>query len=234
MIFIPEQQQTLSIDQVERSDFEHFYACPDNQQTLDILQSSQKGQQIILVGPALSGCSHLLKACCLYQPSLTAMYIPLKVWSKRDTACLQQLHHMDLICVDDVDVLIDLPLWQEAMFELINTCTRHNISMVVSAHTLVAQLDLWPDLKTRLQAMLYTPLRSISSQHLRSALLGLIQSRNLNVHPQLVDYLLNNISRDYGMLKPLLIAFDQYCMRQKCSMTPFEFKRFYPTYLHHD
>ncbi|MAJ82174.1 MAG: hypothetical protein CMF41_04590 [Legionellales bacterium] len=226
MIFGPEQQLILPIPENERSDFEHFYVSKSNLRMITQLKALTQGDHILLIGPEGAGCSHLLKACCFNHPSLNTMYIPLKLLNELSVNSIKDLQNVDLIALDDFEQTQTDILWQEALFELINHCKRHNITLIIGGHDFGGHLKLWKDLYTRLQGMLLLNVTKLTGEDIQHALEAFLATRDLNCSSQIIAYLIKYISRDFAVLKELLLGFDAYCMQRKSNMSMHELRTY--------
>ena len=121
---------------------------------------------IYLAGPESSGISHLLQACtsAASDAGFNALYLNLAELVQASqsadegegselTAYLEGLDAFDLLCLDDIDVISDLPQWQEALFYLLEKLkSRWQSRLLIGAHSAAANLSLaLADLQSRLQ-----------------------------------------------------------------------------------
>ena len=77
---------------------------------------------VYISGPGQSGKTHLASALCQAAAAtgLGSAYMPLRELADLPPAALQDLHQLDLICLDDVEAIAGRPEWEEAVFVLFN------------------------------------------------------------------------------------------------------------------
>ena len=91
------------------------------QQQLDKMLHLKTEKLLYLWGPAGSGKSHLLQACCKeFNLKQAAIYLPLQLMKEWGPDTIEGLEDQGLICIDDIDFIAhDIP-WEEALFHLYN------------------------------------------------------------------------------------------------------------------
>ncbi len=107
---------------------------------------------VFVYGPAATGKSHLLQGLChkAQAEEVSVLYLPsLRVLG---AAVLDGLDQFQLVCLDDIDDVIEDPDWQEALFHLINAMRDRGLTLVVSSSVAIAALELsLADLESRLR-----------------------------------------------------------------------------------
>lgn len=221
------QNKQIHLDIVPRSfaTFETF-VCSEENELLDVLinlkETTQEPRQYFLWGANNSGKSHLLHAVCnhLAMSPSNAIYLPLSQFTSNDFNILRDIHHLDVICLDDVDkVFCDLN-WEHALFQLINELRADNktIVMTASINPNSAKISL-PDLASRLVWGPVYKLTTLSDEQKTEVLKLQAKARGFDISLDVSNYLINRYSRDITNLVSLLNEIDQQSLAQKRKVT---------------
>lgn len=106
-----------------------------------------------------SGRSHLLHAACaeLDEEPDAAGYISLELHSQMSPHMLDGMEHLALVCLDNLDAIAGVPLWEQAVFNFFNRRHFNRLheqglgSLVITAINAPRNLGLLlPDLASRL------------------------------------------------------------------------------------
>ena len=95
-----------------------------NRLSLSLLQKFLRdavSPPLIIWGPSSSGLTHLLQASAHYVESLerSAQYLPLaelKIYPPAEL--FDGMEQFDLLCLDDLDLVLGDPLWESSIFHL--------------------------------------------------------------------------------------------------------------------
>lgn len=107
----------------------------------------------LLWGPRCSGRSHLLQATCRAADlaGQRVAYLPLGQLGVEAAPYLDELHDVDLACIDDVDALAGDAAGERAAFALCNRLRDAGARLLVSSGAPPAELGIGlPDLRSRL------------------------------------------------------------------------------------
>lgn len=205
------------------STFANFYAG-QNQNIIDYLQKEcwkQKGS-VYLWGNARCGLSHLLQALCHEAISLqqTAMYLPLKEAKDYTPEILMGVEQMDVLCIDDIDVVLGQILWEEALFDAYNRMRDHHKLWLCSAKTSVRGLNCrLADLQSRLAWGQVFHVEPLSETDTIAALQLRATERGMIVGDEVIHFLLTHYQRDLNALLLLLEKLDSASLAQKKRIT---------------
>ncbi len=115
----------------------------------------------VVWGKSGSGRSHLLQALCHDQEGPLSHGVPggsriyLGELARLDPAVLQNLETYAMVCLDDVSQVFGKPIWEEALFHLLNSCKDWRTIVVMSVdQPILSQPIALPDLKSRLNSAL--------------------------------------------------------------------------------
>jgi DnaA family protein len=142
--------------------FEGFVAGP-NQAVVEALKQvpAEPGSHVFLFGGEGSGKTHLLNALCheTREQQGRAFYLALKRLPPDAITSLQGLEKLDLVCVDDLHVIVGDAAWEEALFHCFNRIREANGRLVISSRLRLSALNIGlPDLASRLAWGLRLPL----------------------------------------------------------------------------
>lgn len=218
-------QLPLSVRLRSDARFDNFIAG-GNELLLASLQqlcSNPSSENIIyLYGAQGSGRSHLLQACC-HQVELcggSAIYLPAQELLALDPAMFESLEMFDLVCLDDIDQLLGLAHWEEALFHLYNRIRDLNRRLVIAAPDAPIHVGAeLPDLRSRLQWGLVLPLLELDDSSKLVALSASATARGLSVSTEVLQFMLNHSSRNLASLMDQLEELDQASLRAKRKLT---------------
>ena len=96
------KQLTFPWSKSNKSNFNEYYFDDPNFKLKKILQEND---DIFIYGINKTGKTYLLQSLCnkYAEEGKTSLYIPLIEASSLDTAILDSIENMDLICIDDLD-----------------------------------------------------------------------------------------------------------------------------------
>jgi DnaA family protein len=202
-------------------DWSNYVISADNTVMVKHLQSLQQGEQVLLFGGPGVGCSHLVQAVCLQTEDKPCMYYHLAPNKPLQPYMLEGLNTQALVCIENIEMMAEDRAQQMGLFEAINVCARHKISLVLTSQLSPIELgDDWLiDLKTRLQAMVRYQVEPLSDDHKKTAIHLWFKAQGINLSDNLVEYGLNHCSRELAELKCMLEKFLKYCEAKGISFS---------------
>lgn len=218
------QQQALALRLNPEPGFSNFVA-EGNEEILDTLQNiagADSGRFIYLWGAAGTGKSHLLQAVCnaaaaLRQP---AAYLPLAQLTEYTADCLAGFGNISLICLDDMDRILQRPDWQEALYQLYNAVRQSNGVLISASRAPPRDLPLsLPDLKSRLAWGPAYHLQPLTDEAKCIVLQHLARERGMSLPAESAQYLLKRHSREMHQLAALLERLDRTSLAQQRKLT---------------
>jgi len=182
-----------------------------------------QGEKQILVW-AETGCgkSHLLQASCQLASgkNRTVCYLPARELLDYDSAALEGLEQLDLICIDDVDAMMSQPRWELAIFDLINRCREQGAHLILSASSSPQDWDITlPDLSSRLQWGPVFHLKPLDDDKKIIALQLRANQRGLQLQDNVAEYLLRHFPRDLFALFERLDDLDKASLVMQRKLT---------------
>lgn len=211
-------QLPLNINLRDDATFENFYTGQNS-----ILISALKSYpQVYLWGKSGVGKTHLLEATCHlgHQQKNSAAYLPLKKHPTFSPEILEGLEFQSIVCLDDLNQVIGIPIWEEALFHFYNRAFAQKTRLILSADLPPQQLDaLLPDLKSRLTAGLIFQIKPLSDEEKCCAIQERARYRGLELSKEIASYLLTRHSRNMSELLALLELLDQTTLAAQRKLT---------------
>lgn len=171
-----------------------------------------------LHGPAGSGKSHLLQACCAAQPG--SAYLPLGLLASSGPGVLEGAETLPLLAVDDPQAVAGDAAWEEALFRLYNEADLARTRVLFAAPGPVGTLPLrLPDLRSRLLSLLALPLAPLDDEHQVEALRRHAEQRGLTLPVEAAQYLQRRLPRDMATLVAALDRLDAASLREQRRLT---------------
>lgn len=201
--------------------FANFVVAQANAATLHALHSWLQGVEpgvFFLFGAKGSGRSHLLQAACA---SIPAMYVPLTELRAEDPAILfEGFEAAELVCLDDIDSVLQDNAWCEQLFHLFNRLTAARRKLLISADRAAAALPCaLPDLHSRLSWGGSFRLQVLDDDDRRAALRILANERGFALADDVLTYLFSRFSRDLDALIALLERLDKQSLAEQKRIT---------------
>jgi DnaA family protein len=181
------------------------------------LQAAEPGI-FYLFGEIGSGRSHLLQAA---SAANAALYAPLRELRGEDPAVLfEGFERAELVCIDDIDIVLDDRYWCEQLFALFNRLTDARSKLLVSAVQAAATLPcVLPDLRSRLAWGGSFHLLPLDDNDRQQALRLLARERGFDLSDEVLAYLFARYTRDLPALVKLLDELDKHSLAQQKRIT---------------
>ena len=219
------QQYLLDVALRPFATFETFINPGDNELLSllkDLVHPMSEPRQYFVWGAAQTGKTHLLQAICnlLADTKRKALYFSFKELDDITPDALLDLHHLDVVCLDDVDEVLGSHEWDQALFQLINELRIDNKSLVMAStvnpnDTILTLLDL-------ASRLLWGPvykLNSLTDQQKELALRRHANARGFGISEEVCSYLLKHYPRDLAKLIELLGQLDEQSLAQQRKVT---------------
>jgi DnaA family protein len=220
------QQLTLGLNLNREADFDSFFTSRDNKLIKATLRRSiddNISDNIYISGAKGAGKSHLLQAVCheLDAQDKTAMYLPLSQLLDIEPAAILEGHQQfQFLCIDELDVIAEQQLWQEALFHLFNERMHLQLPIYFAAQ-LPANLfnvDL-SDLKSRLASCLSFQLAKMSDEEKARLLQFRAGRMGMELSDLCAHFIVQHYSRDTVHLIGALQLLDQQSLRARRKIT---------------
>jgi DnaA-homolog protein len=177
----------------------------------------------VISAPSGYGKSHLLFALVnlANDNQLSAAYLSFNDKHTLMPSMLEGLENFDLVCLDDIEQIIDDLAWQVALFDLINRVKEaKNGKLVLCSGVPLPSLDLrLADLSSRLNWGLSFRLKELDEEQRLSALQMRAQQRGLHLPTEVAKFLMNRHQRDLSALIASLDTLDEVSLSQQRKLT---------------
>jgi DnaA family protein len=214
-------QLALPLGLDDHAVFETFHAA-GNETVVDHLRSLSGNDRMHgawLWGATATGKSHLLQATCESFGD-RAVYVPLREFASASPELIEGLGSRDLVCIDDVHLVVGNSDWEKALFGLCNEIFDAGYQLVVSATVSPRNLDIGlEDLRSRLQRLPSFHLRALDDGQRVAALQLRARHRGLDLPDDTARYMLTRSKRDMRSLYQLLDKLDLEALRAQRRMT---------------
>jgi len=219
-------QQSLSyIALHDGARYDSFYQNTDNSIVINDLSTSIESvehKQILLWGAEKSGKSHLLQASCYsaFEHQMLTAYFPLATLQQYGVRIFAGIKQYRLICIDELDVVLGKPQWEEALFHLINQARENNqllyFAMKDNPRQVYCKL---PDLQSRLLWGTNYELKELPDKERALALKSRARQRGFELSNSVIDYIYKRYPRDFSTLMKILDKIDKESLSKKRRIT---------------
>jgi len=220
----PYQQLPLTFEPRERYTFKAFIAG-QNQLVVDLVRQLASGEgetQILIWAGKGNGKSHLLQAACnlAAQSRMTACYLPAREIISSSVQIFEGLEQIDMVCIDDIDALMQSAKWEEALFDLINRIRNAGKSILLAADkSPESSVINLADLRSRLSWGPVFHLHELEDKDKIKALQKRAQQSGLEMTDHVANYLLTHYPRDLFDLFGRLDHLDKASMAMQRRLT---------------
>jgi len=219
-------QLPLGVQLPDTASFETYYAGPNAEAVAAVRQAADAAAPplLLLFGPGGTGKSHLLQALTRTAArTLACAYVPLRELLADGAAAadtLDGLERAQLVCLDDVDAVLNHAQWPLALLRLLDGVRAHGGHAVISAPAAPDRLALdLPDLRTRLAAAAIYGLKPLSDNDRTGLLLERARARGLELPQDAARHLLSHLPRDAGSLVAALDRLDRALLTAQRKLT---------------
>jgi DnaA family protein len=220
----PYQQLPLSFEPRERYTFDAFIAG-QNQLVVDLVRQMASGEgesQILVWADRGNGKSHLLQAACnlASRSRMTACYLPAREIKGSSVHIFEGLEQLDMVCIDDIDAIMQSAKWEEALFDLINRIRDAGKSILLAADkSPESSVIKLADLRSRLSWGPVFHLHELEDKDKIIAMQKRAQQSGLEMTDHVANYLLTHYPRDLFDLFERLDHLDKASMAMQRRLT---------------
>ena len=218
------EQLSLGVQISEDATLDAFHVGPNTQvySAIRPFLLSEQDKLLCLWGQKSSGVSHLLQAITHLgiHSQKQCIYLPLKSVINHRESILQGLEHLDLLCFDDLHLLVGRPSWQEAFFNLFNRVRDAGNKMALGLNTnpLKVAIEL-PDLQSRINWGLSFQVKPLDDNQLQAALKEKAYRHGLQITDDLARIVVDRCPRDIGSLFSVFETLDQASLMEQRKIT---------------
>jgi DnaA family protein len=216
-------QLPLNIQLRDDATLASFYAGDNTQARNAVKEFSEgRGEPFIYLWGVETGKTHLLQAACqaASEQNIAAVYIPLTAYRTLSPSLLQGVEDLPLVCLDDIDSMVHLPQWEEALFHLFNRIKAKNGRLLVTANVAPKYLQTeLQDLKSRLAWGVTYQLHRLNDEQKLSALQHRARLRGLQLTKTVGQFLLHRSTRSLTELFATLEILDKASLTEQRRLT---------------
>jgi DnaA family protein len=218
------QQIPLNIHWRDHATLQSFYPG-DNTEALNAVSewSSGMGESFLYLWGQLGvGRTHLLQAAChaASEHNVAAFYLSCRDLNRLSLSALQGIEDLPLICIDDIEKIAGLALWEEAFFHLFNRIQAKKGRLLVTAEVAPKDLPIvLPDLKSRLNWGVIYQLHRLTDEQKITVLQQSAEHRGLVLSKPVGQFLLNHCSREMTELYATLEKLDHASLVEQRRLT---------------
>jgi len=200
------------------------YVAGHNQNVVLALQELPGASEgcLFVSGPDGSGKSHLLNATCNLARSrgLQAFYFALGHLPETAAEGLDGLEVMDLVCIDDIDRVAGIAIWENSLFHFFNRFRARRGRLVVSSSSPLSSLRFQlPDLASRLAWGLRLQIEPLADDDKLELLQRKAGALGIHLPDEVALYLLNRGQRNTVSLLACLEALRVEALAEKRKIT---------------
>ncbi len=220
----PYQQLPLTFEPRERFVFNSFIAG-QNQLAVDLVMQMASGEgekQILIWADKGNGKSHLLQAACnlASQSRMTVCYLPSQELTGSSVQIFEGLEQLDMVCIDDIDALMQSVKWEEALFDLINRIRDAGKHILLAANKSPESSSIkLADLRSRLSWGPVFHLHELEDEDKIKAMQKRANQCGLEMTDNVANYLLTHYPRDLFDLFERLDHLDKASMAMQRRLT---------------
>ena len=217
-------QIPFKFDNFKKRDFDSFFQG-ENKDLLYFLNTMIKtrcNNSIYIWGPQGTGKTHLLQAACKQANEMDwhVTYIPLEQYRDFSIDILDGLGKLDLVCIDDLEFIIDNIEWQQRVTLLFNEIRDNKNSIIISSkispNNIKIDLD---DLKSRLVWGHVFKIKAADDELKIKILKKEANERSFNLNDDVVEFLIRRSNRDLTSLIEILDEIDRSSLAAKRKIT---------------
>ena len=222
-------QYSLDIALPKFATFETFVDTSEGQLLSELEQLIQlssdlqaEPHQYLLWGAQGTGKTHLLQAICNQCATLkqSAVYLPMQELVQLNEKIIEDMHQYDVICIDDIEVVLGKEPWDRQLFNLINELRANNKNLVMTSSLNPNAIEISiPDLASRLVWGPVYKLNVLEDVEKEMAIQTHAKARGLEISTEVCSYLFKHFPRGLDKLIELLDELDKQSIVQQRKVT---------------
>ena len=175
---------------------------------------------VYVSGASGSGKSHLLQGLCHQLNDRGARTLYLEDLAEFSPSLVEGLEDYDVVCLDDVDTVLEQNDWQIALFHLINSAKDSNCKLVFSSSVPAALAKIaLPDLASRVRSAHLIATEELTDQQKLEVVRLKAQRRGFDMSEEVCRFILSRSQRDMQHLAHLVEQLDEETLRRQKKVT---------------
>jgi len=144
----------------------------------------------------------------------------MKELASESAELLNDMHQLDVLCIDDLELVLGNEQWDKQLFNLINELRANNKSIVLTSSINPNEANVsFADLASRLVWGPVYKLNMLEDEDKSKAIQAHAQARGLEISDEVCSYLLKRFPRELNKLISLLDDLDKQSLRQQRKVT---------------
>ncbi len=188
----------------------------DNNRLLDSLVDFHKSDQIILIyGPQSSGKSHICQAV-LHESCVEYLFV-----NGESELCNEKLNdYYELVVIDDLDKLVSTKGREERIFTILNNQILNKKPALITSSKDITECGLTlEDLSSRLLSDKIFTINDLDDSDKINMMISYSSQRGLEISDRVLNYIINNCSRDLYFICALIKNLDRVSLSAKKKIT---------------
>ncbi|MBU2881367.1 DnaA regulatory inactivator Hda [Psychrosphaera sp. B3R10] len=176
----------------------------------------------LIVGSDDVGKSHILNACCHHanRKGKTSMLMPMEQVIGLPTETIDGLEKVDVLCIDDLNLVLKDHDWQIAIFNLFNSMQQNKSTLIISSNVLPAEMEITlPDLASRMQWGTLFQLTGLNNDEKVKALITHANDMSFELPEDVAKLMLNRLPRKMSFLMQALYLLSRQTIEKKRKVT---------------
>ena len=217
-------QLSLGLELSDSAHLDSFYPGK-NSEVLQILKDfseDKRERAIYLWGDTGSGKSHLLQGVCqkAIERRQSVIYVTMQEANSYSEAILENLEHLSLVCIDDIECIAKKPSWEEAMFILYNSVMNNGGRLLIAGRSHPKYLGLGlSDLASRLCWCQCLKLNPLDDDELIEALRLRAKPSGLVLPEDVIQFILRRVRRDMHSLSQIFSKLNEASIVEQRKLT---------------
>ncbi|MEE8058753.1 MAG: DnaA regulatory inactivator Hda [Pseudomonadales bacterium] len=218
------EQLPLAVQLRDDTTFENFYLADNGLLVNQLRQQLKDGERYIyLYGAVGCGRSHLLQAACHQADKMNLASIYMSFDALQDycpEALFEGLEQLSLVCLDDIQLVMGRPEWEQQLFYLFNCLNDNNVTLLISSNCAVRELNTeLPDLASRLSWGSVYQMKHLTDQQRIDAVCFRASKRGLELTDEVAQFIFHRCQRDIKTLISVLDRLDQASLKEQRRLT---------------
>ncbi len=227
------QQVPLGLNLDASATFANYWSANNGRLIEHLKQfiSSDEGDEggwVYIAGESGSGVSHLLQASSAFakEQEISVIYVSLREMlaaygDQSPVGIFDSMEKFDLLCLDDIELVAEKPVWQEQLFYLLEKIKNRTQSrLLIGGKRAATQLNLeLADLQSRLAWATGFYLPALTDEDKLKFLQFKALQLGLSMTDEVAIFLLNRCSRLVGDLVSTLAELDKQAMISQRRLT---------------
>ena len=217
-------QQVFNFRLIPANTFETFYT--QDPTLVDLLKKIASRElcepQIFIWGGRGTGKTHVLQATChvAQNSGQRMMYMPIAEIINYGPSILDDLHSLDILCIDDVHLIAHKKEWEIALFNLINQLRVSNTAIIISSRqSPVDDIFGLADLNSRSTWGPVYKLLQLNDEEIKKTLNLYVDKSGLILSEEVCNFLLTRFKRDLPILIQAVEKINQSSLQEQRKIT---------------